>query len=457
MAALAAHPLCGRDEPMRIDEHLIRRQLANSGEGTAPTGPLSSPESAGYSCDPSTCQLPNCHCASTAPPGGLSPEDTPQFITFTSDDAIQSYTMEVLNYLLGNRTNPNGCPVKSTYFNSLTYSNYSMVTDFFVAGNEVADHTMTHVGKPNSSEILGNIRALNAYSGIPLSSLAGFRAPLLSFDASTLNILAEGEFVYDSTATAATPANLNPTDAFWPYTMDNGLANNCLDVTDVCRGQVKLPGLWEIPMYSIFEGNDTTGIHLMDPWLDTSDPSESVQWMQNTFMQHYEGNRQPFGIYSHPIHLAVGYPNVPDPIEIREAIKGFLDWLQTHDDVWFVTNQQLLAWMRNPVPASEMRTWLTCQAPDVPASTRICNGIAENQQGLLVQCPFSDFPWSTCYGCPQEPPTPDNPVPAQNTQLGVRYHLPSNCSTAPSSAERNIHTPAFLVATIGVVGAYLMA
>ena len=41
-------------------------------EGTL-SGPTSSAAAAGYSCDASKCQLPNCNCASTAPPGGLSP------------------------------------------------------------------------------------------------------------------------------------------------------------------------------------------------------------------------------------------------------------------------------------------------------------------------------------------------------------------------------------------------
>jgi hypothetical protein len=39
----------------------------------------------------------------------------PQFITITADDAIQTYTVEVLNTLLSNRTNPNGCTPKATY------------------------------------------------------------------------------------------------------------------------------------------------------------------------------------------------------------------------------------------------------------------------------------------------------------------------------------------------------
>lgn len=37
------------------------------------SGPTTSAAAAGYSCDPNSCKLPNCHCASTDPPGGLSP------------------------------------------------------------------------------------------------------------------------------------------------------------------------------------------------------------------------------------------------------------------------------------------------------------------------------------------------------------------------------------------------
>jgi hypothetical protein len=40
-------------------------------------------------CDPNTCKLPDCLCPSTSPPGGLSPQDVPQFVTITFDDSIQ--------------------------------------------------------------------------------------------------------------------------------------------------------------------------------------------------------------------------------------------------------------------------------------------------------------------------------------------------------------------------------
>lgn len=40
----------------------------------------------------------------------------------------------------------------------------------------------------------------------------------------------------------------------------------------------------------------------MDPYLDDTDPSKVREWYQSTFMDHYNGNRQPFGLYNHPIH-----------------------------------------------------------------------------------------------------------------------------------------------------------
>lgn len=102
---------------------------------------------------------------------------------------------------------------------------------------------------------------------------------------------------------------------------------------------------------------------------------------------------------------------------MREAIKDFLDWLQTHDNVWFVTNQmvsvilhlppypslmcapfsasKMLDWIRNPVAIANIASSsaLTCDVPDVPTTAKICNGIEVNEQGLLDQCPFAEFPW----------------------------------------------------------------
>jgi hypothetical protein len=214
--------------------------------------------------------------------------EVPQFIVFTADDAIQSYTIQAVKQFLAQRQNPNGCPPKITYFTSLNYTNYTLVTDWFVAGNEIGDHTyaswtftlmiiidtfilknhsMTHVGQPPASEINGNIIALNALAGIPLTAIRGFRAPYLNFTGDTLKMLAAAQFTYDSSSVSSVPVNDTDTDAFWPYTLDNGLANSCLTIPNICKGQPAIPGFWEIPMYAFFDDLGAAGPHLMDPWL----------------------------------------------------------------------------------------------------------------------------------------------------------------------------------------------
>ncbi|KAG2022544.1 hypothetical protein CC2G_000285 [Coprinopsis cinerea AmutBmut pab1-1] len=393
----------------------------------------------GYSCDPSTCRLPTCQCASTSPPGGLSPSETPQFIVFTADDAIQSYTLDAVNQFLAHRRNPNGCAPKMTYFTSLGFTNYTLVTDWYAAGNEIADHTMTHVGSPSVEEINGNLITLNALGGVPLSAIKGFRAPYLDFTPETLRILQDSGFLYDSSASTTTPVTDPNTDAYWPYTLDNGLANNCMTTPGVCNGQPKLPGLWEIPMYAFFDDRGVRGPHLMDPWLDRAngnnapDDAATLRFMQRTFTDHYSGNKQPIGLYTHPIHVSLSYPGVTVSRSTIDMINRFLDWAQEeHDNVWIVSNEQLLDWVRNPVPASQVGSLPSFQCEPVrpQRSQQICNGIPGNQDGLLARCGFSEFPFFTCYGCPSTLPTPMNPNPAQAAGQPVRYRVPANCSTA---------------------------
>lgn len=74
---------------------------------------------------------------------------------------------------------------------------------------------MTHVGSPDSSEINGNLIALNTFAGIPLSAINGFRAPFLNFTLGTMQELKASEFLYDSSATSSVPVGDPNTDAYW--------------------------------------------------------------------------------------------------------------------------------------------------------------------------------------------------------------------------------------------------
>lgn len=178
---------------------------------------------------------------------------------------------------------------------------------------------MTHVGAPPASEINGNIIALNALSGIPMSAIKGFRAPFLNYTSETFHLLSAAGFIYDSSVTSSIPVTDPGTDAYWPYTLDCGLANDCLSTPGICQGQPQIPGFWEIPMYAFFDDRGENGPHLMDPWLDianggtTVDDTATLEYMKSTFTAHYNGNRQPIGLYTHPIHLSVRYSRLPCP------------------------------------------------------------------------------------------------------------------------------------------------
>ena len=64
-----------------------------------------------YACDPTACRPPTCLCAANAPPGELPLEQVPQFVLISHDNALDALPYELMMRVLGNKTQPNGCPV----------------------------------------------------------------------------------------------------------------------------------------------------------------------------------------------------------------------------------------------------------------------------------------------------------------------------------------------------------
>ena len=80
-------------------------------------------------CDPSQCQLPDCNCGGPSVPGGyLTRSEVPQFVLLTFDDAVSDLNKDFYAKLFTpNRTNPNGCPIKATFYVSHEWTDYSQV------------------------------------------------------------------------------------------------------------------------------------------------------------------------------------------------------------------------------------------------------------------------------------------------------------------------------------------
>lgn len=378
-----------------------------------------------YTCNPATCVPPSCMCASKTAPGGLNPSDVPQFITVTYDDSIDYQLMNTANQLLQNK-NPNGCPALGTWFVSIQYSNFSQVTEWYANGNEIADHTFTHVGQPPAEEISACKQALNAYGGIPLGKIQGFRAPFLNYTPSTFSTIKQQGFLYDSSTTSVID------DLYWPYTLDNGLANDCWN-GDCAAGVVNVPGLWEIPMSAVVSPDQTAW--LMDIYtsgsvttLPNTAASEDtiLDWYKTNFARHYSGGRAPMGVYVHPTHIT-NIPGLPDATASLAMLQSFLSWAAAQPNVWFVTNQQLLQWMQHPVPSSQLgnQSYMGCHQPVLPR--HICNGLGDDS--LTQSCSFTTDVWSTCYNCPATGLTVATPVPPASTASPARGVLPDNCDT----------------------------
>lgn len=195
-------------------------------------------------CDPSRCRLPDCYCGGNNIPGGLSPQDIPQFVLLTFDDAVNDLNKQFFKELFEERYNPNGCPIKSTFYVSHEWTDYSQVQDLYADGHEIASHTVTHSHGTNfneekwANEVVGEAEMLVRYAGVNPRDIKGMRAPFLAVGGDTMfNMLNRYGFYYDSSMSVSAPS--------WPYTLEYKMPHSC--AVKPCPKQSH-PGMWEIPM-----------------------------------------------------------------------------------------------------------------------------------------------------------------------------------------------------------------
>ncbi|KAJ3162791.1 hypothetical protein HDU86_003765 [Geranomyces michiganensis] len=79
----------------------------------------------------------------------------------TFDDAVQVITYPLAERAAAGTKNPNGCHMPYTFYVSSQYTNYHMVQMMYKSGNEIAVHTMSHVGNAMTPEINGSRAAMN--------------------------------------------------------------------------------------------------------------------------------------------------------------------------------------------------------------------------------------------------------------------------------------------------------
>lgn len=302
------------------------------------------------------------------PPGGLAASNTPQMVMLTFDDAVNSTVFPIVQNILTNHWNPNGTPIQATFFVSTDWSDYWFIHRLHAQGHEIAIHTMTHTtGKETRredwrAEIVGCRKSLSELARIPLETIRGFRAPFLEYNNESFHILNEQGLTYDSSITEA-PGRFSESAArmIWPYTLDDGVRQDCWtgqEPHDV------FPGLFEIPMNSLFDP-DSAGWIAMDP-PETYTDEEVLFILKTNLLTRINGNRSPMGIFLHAGRWA----------ERTGVFHEFISWAQTYPHVWFVNLGSVADFMRNPVSvdeAAEFPPFVTVPYPPVPETETTIN------------------------------------------------------------------------------------
>ncbi|KAL4422675.1 hypothetical protein ABPG75_008872 [Micractinium tetrahymenae] len=283
---------------------------------------------------------------STEAPGGLTPDQTPQFILFTHDDALRENTYEAMLAVTEGRQSLDGCPATATLFTTTRGTDCELVADLYQRGYEISTHTITHPSLNGlrkseiEDEVLG-ARSKLAACGIPEQDIVGLRCPYLETKPEVREVLEENGFLYDSTLIEETTGNSlsgGPDSRIFPWSMESGIPINCAWYKSVqtCRDEERYD-LWQVPLWPL---NGYT--------MDYGDDGEQDVFdiLKENFDAAYEGNRAPLPIFIHTPWL--------ESSNHLDRLRDFADYALPKPNVYFITIRQLLAWMQNPIPADQL-------------------------------------------------------------------------------------------------------
>ena len=363
---------------------------------------------------PSSCVLPNCSCASTDIPGGLTREQTPQIVLISFDDAIRVKDYEMFySKILKGRTNPNGCNISITFFASHKDTDYSLAGQLAAEGHELAVHSVTHRtpttfwsnDENNTQEVLDEIvnmqDILARWAHVSKDKVMGYRTPFLASSENQLKILYDNNFLYDCTMVT--------NEMYWPFTLD--YKSPICNSPAVCPDE-SYPGLWVIPNINKVQ-NSSFSCSMID---SCAHPVKTKygEWMyffEHNFERHYNTTKAPFGLYAHSSWFYLS-----NEAERLQAYLDFLDYLGSLDDVYIVTMSQLIAWSQNPTPLSGINAFQPWQCPDTPPTSSciytdqtLCKYEESGEEQVVRLC-RDDI-------CPEVYPNITNPLGIQPTSL----------------------------------------
>uniref|UniRef100_A0A1B0CRU7 Chitin-binding type-2 domain-containing protein n=1 Tax=Lutzomyia longipalpis TaxID=7200 RepID=A0A1B0CRU7_LUTLO len=359
---------------------------------------------AASTCNQATCILPECFCSKdgTIIPGRLDINQVPQMILLTFDDAInfENWDLYTKKLFTADRKNPNGCPIKTTFYISHQYTNYQQVQKMWNDGHEIAVHSITHRGPEEwwsrnatiedwFDEMVGQANIINKFANVRMEEIRGIRVPFLRVGWNRqFLMMKEFGFQYDSSMVA--PFSNPP---LWPYTLDHKMPHACMGINQNCPSR-SYPGIWEVVMNQLEAGEYTCGM------VDTCPPNmngeEMYKMFTHNFKRHYLTNRAPLGLFFH----TTWFRNA----EYMEAFMNFLDDMRKMPDVFFVTTHQAIEWIRHPTPLGQINQFEPwgCKERQLQPHEIACNlpNVCKLHSRVLQQ----DRYLYTCNECPAQYP-----------------------------------------------------
>jgi len=367
-------------------------------------------------CDPSQCFLPDCFCSAdgTSIPGvqdqKLEISSVPMMITLTFNGAVTDNSVEKLYSKLFHeqRLNPNGCTARGTFFVSHKFTSYSAVQELHRKGHEIGVFSVTNEddsvywsdGSYDNwlAEMAGDRLIIERFANITDGTVVGVRAPYLLVGGNEqFNMMTDQFFAYDASITV--PLSRVPV---WPYTLHSRIPHKCHGNGQNCPSRSH--PVWEMPINELDRREDPeydeelTGCHLVSSCSNIYHKDQFRNLLQHNFERHYGTNRAPLSLSFDSAWLLAnqGFADVLE--EWMGAVLG------TYNDVYFVTELQVIQWMQNPTANAQLREFVEwkekcnvegqphCQLPNAcPLRSRELPG-ETNRLHTCLDCP-NNYPW----------------------------------------------------------------
>ncbi|KFD46835.1 hypothetical protein M513_12281 [Trichuris suis] len=360
------------------------------------------------------CHLPDCYCSRSGfeIPGRLPVEDVPQIVMLTFDDPVNEVTIDIYRSLLDGRyKNPNGCPIRSTFFISHEYNNYHQSQWLYWKGHEVAVNSITcfilsHETLSESpmlewvAEMDGMRTLLSRLSGVNASTVRGIRAPQMAVGGNRqFAMMQRYQFAYDNSM-SANPGRDGA--AYWPQTLDYQLAWPC--EAEPCPDQ-SFPGIWAVPINQ-FYGDYINEFHQYRRGAMVSaamnrkgGAEEAYRLLLSNFNRHYRTNKAPFVLTLNADFLRV----LPNDGGVR-ALEKFLSKILARPDVWVTTIADAIAWIQQPTRLRDLEKFQPWSCHSIHRSEAEPCKVPKTCSYPASNLSTGDHWLSTCFSCPSEYP-----------------------------------------------------